>query len=93
MTGTRQRPASTTWLAQDLVATRSQRRHQSDVVGEVPVRGSGGEFTGRRLWAPRVREDAHARVWIQKSMEYARTHTCVVKFACARHVVRERGSL
>ena len=35
--------------------------------------GEGGALTGRGRWPLRVRQDAHARVWIEKGMEYART--------------------
>ena len=60
---------------------------------------AGGEFTSRSRWEPRVREDAHARIWIGKGMEYARTHTRkretfmiprerrIVMFECVRGMV------
>ena len=43
---------------------------------------AGGELTGRSWWAPRVREDGHARVWIEKRYG-VRTHarereTCMI---------------
>ena len=35
----------------------------------------GGEFTGRNRRVPPVREDAHARVWVEKGIDDACTHT------------------